>query len=93
MKDVEVKSLKGKTILVTGSGKGLGSAIAVEAARQGAKVAVHYRSSEKNAYQVFEEVRAFGQDCTLIRPICPARRKPSACTRRRSGHWGKLIFW
>ena len=45
MKDVEVKSLKGKTILVTGSGKGLGSAIAVEAARQGAKVAVHYRSS------------------------------------------------
>ena len=58
MKDVEVKSLKGKTILVTGSGKGLGSAIAVEAARQGAKVAVHYRSSEKNAYQVFEEVRA-----------------------------------
>ena len=65
MKDVEVKSLKGKTILVTGSGKGLGSAIAVEAARQGAKVAVHYRSSEKNAYQVFEEVRAFGQDCTL----------------------------
>ena len=67
MKDVEVKSLKGKTILVTGSGKGLGSAIAVEAARQGAKVAVHYRSSEKNAYQVFEEVRAFGQDCTLIR--------------------------
>lgn len=67
MKDVEIKSLKGKTVLVTGSGKGLGSAIAVEAARQGAKVAVHYRSSEKNAYEVFEEVRAFGHPCILIR--------------------------
>ncbi len=67
MNDVEIKSLKGKTVLVTGSGKGLGSAIAVEAARQGAKVAVHYRSSEKNAHEVYEAVRAFGCPCTLIR--------------------------
>ena len=93
MKDVEVKSLKGKTILVTGSGKGLGSAIAVEAARQGAKVAVHYRSSEKNAYQVFEEVRAFGQDCTLIRADLSIPEEAERLYQETVRALGKLIFW
>lgn len=62
-----VNSLRGKTCLVTGSGKGLGSAIALEAGRQGAKVVVHYRSSEDSAREVFRQVQRTGCECILVR--------------------------
>ena len=39
----------GKTVLVTGAGTGFGAEIAVRAAQEGAKVAVHYRSSKAGA--------------------------------------------
>jgi 3-oxoacyl-[acyl-carrier protein] reductase len=39
----------GKTVLVTGAGTGFGAEIAFRAAQEGAKVAVHYRSSTAGA--------------------------------------------
>lgn len=54
-----------KTILVTGSGKGLGSAIALEAAKNGYNVIIHYYSNEDLAKNVFEQVKATGCDCML----------------------------
>lgn len=55
-----------KTFLVTGSGKGLGSAIAVAAGKSGANVVIHYRSSKASALKVFEEVKATGCHCILV---------------------------
>ncbi len=63
--------LRGKNVLVTGSGKGIGSDIVLRAAEQGANVVVHYNSSEANARQVYARVQAVtestGARCTLIR--------------------------
>lgn len=56
-----------KTILITGSGKGLGSAIAIEAAKHGLNVVVHYYKDEENAESVFEEIKAIGSKCIFVK--------------------------
>ena len=56
----------GKTVLVTGAGTGFGAEIAVRAAQEGAKVAVHYRSSKAGAEQTLERIREAGSDGILV---------------------------
>lgn len=47
--------LEGKGVLVTGGGGGIGSAVARAFAHEGAKVGVHYRSSEQRAAAIAQE--------------------------------------
>jgi acetoacetyl-CoA reductase/3-oxoacyl-[acyl-carrier protein] reductase len=59
--------LEGKTALVTGASRGIGRAIAVELAREGAKVAVNYQSNDARAQEVAAEIAGFGGTCLLAR--------------------------
>jgi len=52
--------LAGKRVLVTGAGNGLGSGIALQCAREGAAIAVHYSSSSAGASKIVAEIRAAG---------------------------------
>jgi 3-oxoacyl-[acyl-carrier protein] reductase len=54
--------LKGKRALVTGSSDGIGKAIAIGLAREGAKVIIHGRNADK-ARRVVEEIKSIGGDC------------------------------
>src|SRR5512133_2852359 len=51
-------SLEGKVALVTGASRGIGRAIATELAREGARVALNYRSGEAEAKALAEEIAA-----------------------------------
>jgi len=52
--------LKGKVALITGAGRRVGRAIALEFAAHGAKVAVHYRSSLGEAEAVVDQISSTG---------------------------------
>jgi 3-oxoacyl-[acyl-carrier protein] reductase len=58
--------LSGKRALVTGGGRGLGRAIALAFARQGADVAVNYRGNADAAEEVASEVRGLGRETLTI---------------------------
>ncbi|MDA1316775.1 MAG: SDR family oxidoreductase [bacterium] len=54
-------NLKDKTILITGSSSGIGQAIAIECAKQGATVLVHYLNNEKGAQTTLKQVNEYAQ--------------------------------
>jgi 3-oxoacyl-[acyl-carrier protein] reductase len=55
-----VKDLEGKGIIVTGATRGIGRAIALEAARRGANIAFNYLKSEDQAAALKSEIEALG---------------------------------
>jgi 3-oxoacyl-[acyl-carrier protein] reductase len=57
--------LKGRTALVTGGSRGIGRAIALALAEEGADVAVNYVSSESSARQVVEQIHKIGRRAIL----------------------------
>ncbi|KAI2613410.1 putative versicolorin reductase [Hypoxylon sp. NC1633] len=59
--------LEGKVALVTGSGRGIGAAIAVELGRLGAKVVVNYANSSEAADKVVAEIKSLGSDAIAFK--------------------------
>ncbi|MCX6625483.1 MAG: SDR family NAD(P)-dependent oxidoreductase [Acidobacteria bacterium] len=58
--------LKGKVALVTGSNRGIGAGSVLEMAKEGADVAINYRSHAEEAEAVAENVRALGRRAIVI---------------------------
>ncbi|KSU62483.1 beta-ketoacyl-ACP reductase [[Bacillus] enclensis] len=58
--------LEGKAALVTGASRGIGREIALELAREGAKVAVNYSGSEAKANEVVDEIKSMGGEAFAV---------------------------
>jgi 3-oxoacyl-[acyl-carrier protein] reductase len=58
MAALTIPGFEGKVFLVTGASTGIGAAVALGLAAQGAVVAVHYNASKSEAEAVAEEIRA-----------------------------------
>src|SRR5205823_5372687 len=61
-----MKTLAGKTALVTGASRGIGRASALALARMGAQVLVHYSSGVKEAEAVVAEIRKAGRRAEAV---------------------------
>ena len=64
--DVAARSLAGQVVAVTGGSRGIGRAIAIDLARQGAFVGINFRQNETEAMAALTQVRAAGGDGKLF---------------------------
>ena len=59
--------LKGKVAIITGGDSGIGRAVSILYAKEGAKVAIVYLKEDDDALKTKAEVEKYGGDCILIR--------------------------
>lgn len=86
--------LQGKTALITGASRGLGKSIAIAFAREGASVAVTYRTQKEAAESVIAEIGQFGVKsfCLQLNTADPVHvREGVELTAERFGQIGILV--
>src|SRR5438132_533194 len=74
--------LDGKTALVTGASRSIGRAIAIELAREGARVAVNYQSNDEKAKEVVYDITKFGGTCVLAKANVADPKEARAMVQR-----------
>lgn len=67
--------LHGKVAFVSGGGRGIGAAAALELARLGAKVAVNYVRQAESAQAVVDRIRQAGERRRLPKRTCAILNK------------------
>ena len=82
--------VEGKTALVTGASRGIGRAIAIELAREGAKVAVNYATNDAKAQEVVHEVEKLGGTCILVKANLGNPKEARAMVKDVAARFGHL---
>jgi acetoacetyl-CoA reductase/3-oxoacyl-[acyl-carrier protein] reductase len=82
--------LSGKTALVTGASRGIGRAIAIALAREGAKVAVNYQQNEQKAIEVANEISQLGGTAMLLKGDIASSVEAQAMVRKVVDDWGQI---
>ncbi len=82
--------LDGKIALVTGASRGIGREIALELAREGAKVALNYQSSDARAQEVADEIAKLGAACLIAKADVAHPQEARAMVKRVVEHFGRL---
>ncbi|KAJ0160542.1 Tetrahydroxynaphthalene reductase [Colletotrichum tanaceti] len=85
-----VVRLDDKVALVTGSGQGIGAAIALYLGRQGAKVVINYAKSAESANDVVQAIKGLGSDAIAIQADVSKAPQMVRLFEEAVGHFGKL---
>jgi glucose 1-dehydrogenase len=82
--------LEGRVALITGANRGIGKGIAMELAREGANVAVNYRSHSDEAEEVADEIRAMGRRAIICQGDVANRDEVDAMVTQTVGKLGRI---
>jgi glucose 1-dehydrogenase len=83
-------TLQGKNALVTGSDQGIGQAIALALAENGADVVVHYRRNREGAEQTRDRIRGMGRRCAVVQADVAEMASASRLTEESVAALGEL---
>ena len=79
-----------QNILVTGGSQGIGRGAALELARAGADVAVNYRSNQKEAESIADEIRSLGRNVLLVQGDVSEQQAVQKMVDDVVDEWGEI---
>jgi 3-oxoacyl-[acyl-carrier protein] reductase len=82
--------LEGKKAIVTGSSRGIGRAIAIAFAREGAHVLINYVSRDSEAQKVATAVQAFGRTPLVYKADVSDAAQVQGMAEKALAHWGRI---
>ncbi|MBX0326978.1 3-oxoacyl-ACP reductase FabG [Oscillochloris sp. ZM17-4] len=82
--------LDGKVAVVTGASRGIGRAIVVLLAKEGAQVAINYNNDIAGAQEVADEIAAFGGTAMLAQADVSDSDQARAMIKKVAETWGRL---
>jgi NAD(P)-dependent dehydrogenase (short-subunit alcohol dehydrogenase family) len=82
--------LQGKSALITGGDSGIGRAVALAFAREGADVLISYHTSEEDAHESAAAVEAAGQRAVLVQGDIQQEEHCNALIEKAFAEFGKL---
>jgi 3-oxoacyl-[acyl-carrier protein] reductase len=85
-----LKRLLGKTSLVTGASRGIGAAVALLMAEQGADVAINFRSKGSRAGQIAQQIEAMGRRALLAQADLTDQNSVDSMARAVEQAFGRL---
>lgn len=84
------KKLLNKKALISGGDSGIGQAVAVHYAREGADVAIIYKESDKDAKETLRLVENEGQECILLKGDVSKKGFRVRCIEKIKKEWKSL---
>ena len=82
--------LKGKIAVVTGAGRGIGRAIALQLAEYGAKVVVNYRNSVAQVEELLAAIHNKGGDALAVRADVSREEEAKSLIQAAVEHYGRV---
>lgn len=82
--------LKGKVALITGSSRGIGRAIALRFAHEGAKVVINYKNSDAKAKKLVEGIKNIGSDAIAIKCNVSHENEVKSMVEKAIDTFGKI---
>ncbi|MGI0085625.1 MAG: SDR family NAD(P)-dependent oxidoreductase [Nitrososphaerales archaeon] len=85
-------ALRGRAGVITGAARGIGRAIAIRLAQQGADVGINYWRSEESARRLQDEINIMGRRTVLLK--CNVSKEEEVCNMAEEAHreLGKIDF-
>lgn len=84
------RKLADKKAVISGGDSGIGQAVAVHFAREGADVAIIYKESDDDAKETKKLVENEGRKCTLIKGDLTRKAFREKCAEKIKSLWGNL---
>ncbi|MFA6211398.1 MAG: glucose 1-dehydrogenase [Candidatus Obscuribacterales bacterium] len=90
IKTVAGKRLEGKVALVTGGSRGIGAAIALKLAAEGARVVLSYAANKEAADKVVAEIKALGSQAVAVKANVTSAQDSAAVVAEITKVFGKI---
>jgi len=82
--------IEGKVVLITGGSRGIGQAIALAFAYEGAKVCITYSTQKEKASKVTKKIKSKGTDSIFFQLDASNRKNVQSVLRKIVSRWGRI---